>query len=53
VSPQHLRVVRIDSACHADEEIRVADKVLILLEMFACFGLKRMDVFSTGDLGVQ
>lgn len=21
--------------------------------MFACFGLKRMDVFSTGDLGVQ
>ena len=22
-------------------------------EMFACFGLKRMDVFSTGDLGVQ
>ena len=23
------------------------------IEMFACFGLKRMDVFSTGDLGVQ
>ena len=23
------------------------------VEMFACFGLKRMDVFSTGDLGVQ
>lgn len=22
------------------------------VEMFACFGLKRMDVFSTGDLGV-
>ncbi|KAL1842002.1 hypothetical protein VTK73DRAFT_3336 [Phialemonium thermophilum] len=22
-------------------------------EMFACFGLKRMDVFSVGDLGVQ
>jgi DNA-3-methyladenine glycosylase II len=21
--------------------------------MFACFGLKRMDVFSLGDLGVQ
>jgi DNA-3-methyladenine glycosylase II len=21
--------------------------------MFACFSLKRMDVFSTGDLGVQ
>lgn len=21
--------------------------------MFACFGLKRLDVFSTGDLGVQ
>ncbi|KAG6145623.1 hypothetical protein E4U38_005849 [Claviceps purpurea] len=23
------------------------------VEMFACFGLKRMDVFSVGDLGVQ
>lgn len=23
------------------------------VEMFACFGLKRTDVFSTGDLGVQ
>ena len=23
------------------------------VEMFACFTLKRMDVFSTGDLGVQ
>lgn len=23
------------------------------IEMFACFGLKRIDVFSTGDLGVQ
>lgn len=23
------------------------------VEMFACFGLKRMDFFSTGDLGVQ
>ncbi|KGQ00901.1 hypothetical protein PAAG_12445 [Paracoccidioides lutzii Pb01] len=23
------------------------------VEMFECFGLKRMDVFSTGDLGVQ
>ena len=23
------------------------------VEMFMCFGLKRMDVFSTGDLGVQ
>ncbi|KAF2490717.1 DNA glycosylase [Lophium mytilinum] len=23
------------------------------VEMFACFGLKRCDVFSTGDLGVQ
>lgn len=23
------------------------------VEMFSCFGLKRMDVFSTGDLGVQ
>ena len=23
------------------------------VEMFACFSLKRMDVFSTGDLGVQ
>ncbi|KAJ4342827.1 3-methyladenine DNA glycosylase [Ascochyta clinopodiicola] len=23
------------------------------VEMFACFGLRRMDVFSTGDLGVQ
>ncbi len=23
------------------------------VEMFACFGLKRMDVFSSGDLGVQ
>ncbi|KFY50817.1 hypothetical protein V496_09146, partial [Pseudogymnoascus sp. VKM F-4515 (FW-2607)] len=23
------------------------------VEMFACFGLKRLDVFSTGDLGVQ
>ena len=23
------------------------------VEMFATFGLKRMDVFSTGDLGVQ
>jgi len=23
------------------------------VEMFTCFGLKRMDVFSTGDLGVQ
>ena len=22
-------------------------------EMFACFGLKRLDVLSTGDLGVQ
>ena len=22
-------------------------------EMFACFALKRLDVFSTGDLGVQ
>ena len=23
------------------------------VEMFCCFGLKRMEVFSTGDLGVQ
>lgn len=23
------------------------------VEMFACFALKRIDVFSTGDLGVQ
>lgn len=23
------------------------------VEMFACFGLKRLDVFSVGDLGVQ
>jgi len=23
------------------------------VEMFACFGLKRTDIFSTGDLGVQ
>jgi DNA-3-methyladenine glycosylase II len=23
------------------------------VEMFACFGLKRLDVFSSGDLGVQ
>ena len=23
------------------------------VEMFACFGLKRMDIFSTGDLGIQ
>jgi len=23
------------------------------VEMFCCFALKRMDVFSTGDLGVQ
>lgn len=23
------------------------------VEMFALFGLKRLDVFSTGDLGVQ
>ena len=23
------------------------------VEMFACFALKRLDVFSTGDLGVQ
>jgi DNA-3-methyladenine glycosylase II len=23
------------------------------VEMFACFSLKRMDIFSTGDLGVQ
>lgn len=23
------------------------------VQMFMCFGLKRMDVFSTGDLGVQ
>lgn len=23
------------------------------VEMFACWGLKRMDVFSTGDLGIQ
>ncbi len=23
------------------------------VEMFACFALKRMDVFSSGDLGVQ
>lgn len=23
------------------------------VEMFMCFGLKRMDVFSTGDLGIQ
>ncbi|KXS99811.1 hypothetical protein AC578_8864 [Pseudocercospora eumusae] len=23
------------------------------VEMFMCFGLKRMDIFSTGDLGVQ
>ncbi|KAI9785675.1 MAG: 3-methyladenine DNA glycosylase [Geoglossum umbratile] len=23
------------------------------VEMFSCFGLKRMDIFSTGDLGVQ
>jgi len=23
------------------------------VEMFACFGLKRLDIFSTGDLGVQ
>ena len=23
------------------------------VEMFACFALKRMDILSTGDLGVQ
>ena len=42
----------------SDEE--VLDKLVAVrglgrwsVEMFACFGLKRMDVLSTGDLGVQ
>lgn len=42
----------------SDEE--VMDKLVAVrglgrwsVEMFMCFGLKRMDVFSTGDLGVQ
>ncbi|KAI0470709.1 DNA glycosylase [Xylariaceae sp. FL0804] len=40
-----------------DEVVRVLTAVrglgLWSVEMFACFGLKRMDVFSLGDLGVQ
>jgi DNA-3-methyladenine glycosylase II len=42
----------------SDEE--VLEKLIVVrglgkwsVEMFACFGLKRIDVFSTGDLGVQ
>ncbi|KAI4723135.1 3-methyladenine DNA glycosidase [Aureobasidium sp. EXF-10727] len=41
-------------------DAQVMDKLIAVrglgkwsVEMFACFDLKRMDVFSTGDLGVQ
>ncbi|KAF4873452.1 DNA-3-methyladenine glycosylase [Colletotrichum siamense] len=36
-----------------DKLIAVRGLGLWSVEMFACFGLKRMDVFSLGDLGVQ
>jgi DNA-3-methyladenine glycosylase II len=36
-----------------EELIKVRGLGAWSVEMFACFGLKRMDVFSTGDLGVQ
>ncbi|KAK0281158.1 3-methyladenine DNA glycosylase [Friedmanniomyces endolithicus] len=36
-----------------DEEVMQSLVAVRGLEMFMCFGLKRMDVFSTGDLGVQ
>ncbi|CCF38718.1 HhH-GPD superfamily base excision DNA repair protein [Colletotrichum higginsianum] len=36
-----------------DRLIAVRGLGLWSVEMFACFGLKRMDVFSLGDLGVQ
>lgn len=45
-------------ACASDEEL--VEKLTAVrglgrwsVEMFACFALKRIDVFSTGDLGVQ
>ena len=44
---------------HASDE-EVMEKLMAVrglgrwsVEMFACFGLKRMDILSTGDLGVQ
>ena len=44
---------------HASDE-ELIDKLVAVrglgrwsVEMFACFGLKRMDVFSLGDLGVE
>jgi DNA-3-methyladenine glycosylase II len=36
-----------------DQLIKVRGLGRWSVEMFACFGLKRMDIFSTGDLGVQ
>ncbi|RDW91399.1 hypothetical protein BP5796_02564 [Coleophoma crateriformis] len=36
-----------------DELIKVRGLGAWSVEMFACFSLKRMDVFSTGDLGIQ
>jgi len=55
----HEGELTVDMLLHgSDEEVMrhlVAVRGLGVwsVEMFMCFGLKRMDVFSTGDLGVQ
>lgn len=55
----HDRELTVDMLMNGTDE-EVMEKLVAVrglgrwsVEMFMCFGLKRMDVFSTGDLGVQ
>lgn len=55
----HDRELTVDMLMNGSDE-EVMEKLVAVrglgrwsVEMFMCFGLKRMDVFSTGDLGVQ
>jgi DNA-3-methyladenine glycosylase II len=55
----HDRELTVDMLINGSDE-EVMEKLVAVrglgrwsVEMFMCFGLKRMDVFSTGDLGVQ
>ena len=55
----HARELTVEMLMSGSDE-EVMEKLVAVrglgrwsVEMFMCFGLKRMDVFSTGDLGVQ
>lgn len=55
----HDRELTVDMLMNGSDEEVMENLVAVRglgrwsVEMFMCFGLKRMDVFSTGDLGVQ